>query len=589
MFAGVFLLTALAPASIAVSSTGPLSPSWGKLDLELRAAALSDPPPAYLDVIVHMRVPERLLNPDPIFVPYWPDYRLYSMLTREDMEVLEDYWKSYDNVPGESQLPSAQHLLVIEKAMRLVEDTNEATTWPRLQSLISRLANLEGIELRLSEFQRSLHSVRARVTPAAIDHLALDRDVSAISLESMVVPQLDNSMNTIDVGYVWAQGYFGSGVRAGIIDTGVRTHSNLVITESMAFGGGTDTNDYCGHGTRVAGIIRSNHATYQGAAYQSSLYNAKASTPYDCPGTASAIQNAALWLTDTNPGKPQVKIVSTSMANETEDDGNHFLSRFFDWLAGYRLVLFVQAAGNDRDPPVGKVFVPGAAYNVLTVGASDDKNSPSRLGDEVWSGSRRGVLNSNRGKPDMIAPGKDIKSTDLSGGFSDDTGTSYAAPHVAGLAALLRQRYPISDSLMLKARLINGDYFWRSHPWDPTWAWSYIDAFKSYWSGSTYSGYVNNGQTWSTSVYLPAFYTVTFTLVWNREMNSQYQVIGLSNLNLEVSCPNGAKDTSSSTVDNVERVSLTTAPGQTCTLKVIGASVPPAIFTQAFRVVGFTL
>src|SRR5439155_476746 len=89
---------------------------------------------------------------------------------------------------------------------------------------------------------------------------------------------LDVSVKAIRTDVEWGYGFTGSGVKVGMLDTGVTSHPHLQLAASMGFGNDGSTNDcdpYGGHGTAVAGDIRSDDATYRGVAYSSSLYNAK--------------------------------------------------------------------------------------------------------------------------------------------------------------------------------------------------------------------------------------------------------------------------------------------------------------------------
>ena len=149
-------------------------------------------------------------------------------------------------------------------------------------------------------------------------------------------------------------------------------------------------------------------------------------------------------------------VVSMSLGGDA-DDGTNPLSQAVNELSEGSDTLFVIAAGNSG-PDASTVSSPGSARDALTVGAVDDD-------DAMASFSSRGPLVRSGGlKPEVSAPGVDIiaaRSAGTSLGTPVDdyytslSGTSMATPHVAGLAAILKQEHPSWDGEQLKAAIAN--------------------------------------------------------------------------------------------------------------------------------------
>ena len=112
-------------------------------------------------------------------------------------------------------------------------------------------------------------------------------------------------------------------------------------------------------------------------------------------------------------------------------------------------VLSVVAAGNSGVVGYGTIGSPGTSESALTVGACDSTNSIaffSSMGPDPVHSSI---------KPEVVAPGVHILSTVLDDQTASWSGTSMAAPHVTGMAALLKQEHPLWTPEKIKAAIVN--------------------------------------------------------------------------------------------------------------------------------------
>jgi serine protease AprX len=120
------------------------------------------------------------------------------------------------------------------------------------------------------------------------------------------------------------------------------------------------------------------------------------------------------------------------------------------WKQG---IVVVVGAGN-RGPACGTIDSPGTARSVITVGAVDDRAGWDALFAAPFSARSR----PGEHKPEILAPGVDIVSTSISkedAGYTTMTGTSMAAPIVAGCAALLVEQDPSLTPDEVKAKMLS--------------------------------------------------------------------------------------------------------------------------------------
>ncbi|MDE2491830.1 MAG: S8 family peptidase [Elusimicrobia bacterium] len=209
----------------------------------------------------------------------------------------------------------------------------------------------------------------------------------------------------------------GRGAKVGVIDTGIdATHPDL---QGQVAGGVNIVDpshpdawaDDMGHGTHVAGTIAAKRdgKGVVGVAPEASLYAIKV-LDKNGNGNYDDVIAGIQWAMDHG-----IKILNMSLGADQGTDALH-AAVIAARKAG---VTIVAAAGNSG----GAVGYPGAYPEVVSVAASDSAN-------HVAPFSSRGP------EVDFIAPGVDIRSTKMGGGYTTMSGTSMATPHVAGLAAL---------------------------------------------------------------------------------------------------------------------------------------------------------
>ena len=227
----------------------------------------------------------------------------------------------------------------------------------------------------------------------------------------------------------------GSGVRAYIIDTGIRTtHSQFggrAAVSADFVGDGRNGQDCNGHGTHVAGTVGG--STY-GVAKSVSL---RAVRVLNCQGsgTTSGVISGVDWVR-ANHIKPAVANMSLGGGASSALDTavNNAIN------AG---VTFAVAAGNENQNACN--VSPARTAAAITVGATtstDARASYSNFGTCL----------------DLFAPGSSITSAWSTSDTATNTisGTSMASPHVAGVAALYLQGHTTASPATVRNAIVNG-------------------------------------------------------------------------------------------------------------------------------------
>gem|GEM_PF-1136750 len=293
-------------------------------------------------------------------------------------------------------------------------------------------------------FSHAIKGATVTATPAEVEQLKQTPGVTAVQLDQRVSISQDYSpwgLDRSDQRSLPLNTYYqplssGSGVKAYIVDTGVRTthvdFTGRVATGFTAINDGGGVSDCNGHGTHVAGTLA---GTKYGMAKSATIVPVRV-LYCDGSGYTSDVIAGLDWVTaDHQPGQPAV--INMSMAGFTDPAFDAAVQGAID-----DGITVVAAAGNyGVDACTGS---PARVPAALTVAATDKTDTqPS------WSNSGSCV--------DLYAPGVSITSA----GNASDTaeaiksGTSMATPHVAGAVAVLLSQNPSMTPAQVSAAIIS--------------------------------------------------------------------------------------------------------------------------------------
>jgi subtilisin family serine protease len=300
-----------------------------------------------------------------------------------------------------------------------------------------------------------LDAVAVRADAGIVDEIAAAPGVRRVDLDKSLAEPADVPIGNPEPGIdligapgLWSQGLTGAGVVVATMDTGVDVnHPDL----ASSWRGGTNSwfdpsgehpsipTDLSGHGTATMGVIvgRDGGGTTIGVAPDATWISAKIFNDAGV-STTSRIHASFQWLLDPDadlltPDAPDVVEGSWALGNPGCD------LTFEPDLMALRTagILPVFSAGNGG-PTAGTAVSPANNPSAFAVGATD--------GDDViadFSGRGPSACGGTPSVyPDLVAPGVDVHTADLFGAYTEASGTSISAPHVAGGLALLLQAFP---------------------------------------------------------------------------------------------------------------------------------------------------
>lgn len=253
-------------------------------------------------------------------------------------------------------------------------------------------------------------------------------------------------------------GATGRGVVISIIDTGIDYRHPAL---GGGFGPGfkvlggwdfanfdADPMDDNGHGTHVAGIAAGNDPQYVGMAPDASLLAFKALNVSGSGASSHIIAAIDRSLDpDQNPVTDDRADVINLSLGDSGGDPDDLLSTAVDNAVRSGVVI-VAAAGNDGGNGFQSIGSPAAAREAITVGAADANRVVAPFSSRGPSPKLYAI------KPDLLAPGVEINSAAISGGYQVLSGTSMAAPYVAGAVALLIELHSTWTPTKIKSALM---------------------------------------------------------------------------------------------------------------------------------------
>jgi subtilisin family serine protease len=328
------------------------------------------------------------------------------------------------------------------------------------------LARLAAGEGRVRRRYGALPTLALEVAAPGLARLADAPGVVRVGPDLPVAAQLAQGVPLVHLDLLQEQGAAGGGVTVAILDTGIDTdHPSLAagIVAQRCFcdvvpGAGCCPNgnasqsgagaaeDNHGHGTRVAGVIRSTHPSATGGAPDSSIVAVKV---LDAAGNgmASDILAGLDWiLTD----RPEVDVVNMSLGGGAYagdcDDADATTMSFADAIALLHARDTLVVAGSGNNNYANAMIMPACVAQALSVGAVWDANvgSQAHFGctDSTTQADQITCWSNQSTTTDVFAPGALTTSTNLGGSLATVAGTSYATPLASACAAALLSAVP---------------------------------------------------------------------------------------------------------------------------------------------------
>ena len=317
-------------------------------------------------------------------------------------------------------------------------------------------------------YKLALHKDTLQVTPDSLVHM------SAVPVSNLKTTY----PGTLGAPAIWnstTAPATGKGVTVAVLDSGINkshpamTGSNILsIVVNPKSTGRTDAN---GHGTHVTGIVTGYDTTrgYIGVAPDARVISVQIADDQGMT-LVSDLLKGLQWV-DANRVANNIKVVNLSINGSLPESFLTSPTAAAVELLWMRGVTVVVAAGNRGAVADAVKYAPACDPFVITVGATYDNATVGAADDTLADFSSRGVSLDGHAKPDVVAPGRQIvaplagPNVTIARQFPDRisdnglyvrlSGTSMAAPAVAGVVALILERYPNLKPNQIKWLLAN--------------------------------------------------------------------------------------------------------------------------------------